>query len=840
MNWLGGKLLPLRIKTWLYWKIAFPTPPGRAIRGRLARWGEQKALRQSQSRLPSYQYQTLRGPNHIRLLKIGPPRSTNIFCPPIIHCSMEEMPLGSAPPYCALSYTWKEDELILKWARMGRHMANPIARLYSPTWWKAFVGDSPPRFPWLEKAAARLAAVTVGAAFDPDAQANLPQRLIICDGRAIMVTQNLHNALNAVAQLYSGYLWVDQLCINQDDIRERNAQVALMGQLYRNASQVVVWLGERTRLEAKAAVALEMIAAMSDDVEGILIRSVSLFGREMPKLFGLAGFFSRSWFDRLWIVQEFAVARQATFLLGDVEISLDTATCAMRRIEQVLSASSFAITADFSAAARSGLLDSREYTTANGQWSLEKWLSVARGRKTTDARDYVYGGLSLLGREGDQPVPDISTEPVVVMRNDTTTLGTEYSKPVEAVYFAFSVALFSSDLGLNALSLVGINRDLKDFPSWMVNLHHPLSPKPLHHLKMRRPRVLPADRPSHSPGIITRITGEIAELDAAYFDTIQSVGEPLEHWFNGLDSRTSGFHLTETLRLCLSLGPRYKHTGELSLVALWRTLILEANSDDLPSLDASFSDALRWYLDLNRNKKRPVPRNIEYQHDAGSENATLKGRLIEESSQTKYTSQSPQDVQSAHAHTCLKIALRAMVSLPEFKNTPFARALLPSSTPPNAGNTITSNSEKNLNDPKLWYESWLAFLEPFHETAPGRRLFLTSRGYIGMAPAEAQPGDEIMFMRGAWAPYVFRGVDMSKVEGWDRARRTFTLVGEGYLHGVMDGMGTASMGENWEGIWLILSPRIYLFILKLDVLGLEVVKGLDKLTGHYAKCVIKS
>jgi hypothetical protein len=39
-------------------------------------------------------------------------------------------------------------------------------------------------------------------------------------------------------------LWVDALCINQSDNEEKSAQVARMGDIYKNAEQTTVWLGE--------------------------------------------------------------------------------------------------------------------------------------------------------------------------------------------------------------------------------------------------------------------------------------------------------------------------------------------------------------------------------------------------------------------------------------------------------------------------------------------------------------------------------------------------------------------------------------------------------------------
>jgi hypothetical protein len=41
----------------------------------------------------------------------------------------------------------------------------------------------------------------------------------------------------------SRYLWIDQLCIDQDNNVEKGPQIQLMGDIYRNAERVVIWLG---------------------------------------------------------------------------------------------------------------------------------------------------------------------------------------------------------------------------------------------------------------------------------------------------------------------------------------------------------------------------------------------------------------------------------------------------------------------------------------------------------------------------------------------------------------------------------------------------------------------
>ena len=60
-----------------------------------------------------------------------------------------------------------------------------------------------------------------------------------------------------------------------------------------------------------------------------------------------------------------------------------------------------------------------------------------------------------------------------------------------------------------------------------------------------------------------------------------------------------------------------------------------------------------------------------------------------------------------------------------------------------------------------------------------RRTFLSSLGHVGMVPSHAQPGDIICILFGVHVPFVLRPLDSEM----------FELVGESYVHGLMDGEG---------------------------------------------------
>ena len=67
---------------------------------------------------------------------------------------------------------------------------------------------------------------------------------VLCNGRPYKVRRNLFTFLGLMGkEAFDGYLWVDQICIDQDHVLEKNHQVLMMADIYRKASEVIVWLG---------------------------------------------------------------------------------------------------------------------------------------------------------------------------------------------------------------------------------------------------------------------------------------------------------------------------------------------------------------------------------------------------------------------------------------------------------------------------------------------------------------------------------------------------------------------------------------------------------------------
>ena len=68
---------------------------------------------------------------------------------------------------------------------------------------------------------------------------------VTVDDNPVGVTDNIHSCLRHLRLFdQERIIWVDALCINQSNLQEKMHQVSHMGNIYKQASQIVVWLGD--------------------------------------------------------------------------------------------------------------------------------------------------------------------------------------------------------------------------------------------------------------------------------------------------------------------------------------------------------------------------------------------------------------------------------------------------------------------------------------------------------------------------------------------------------------------------------------------------------------------
>lgn len=72
-------------------------------------------------------------------------------------------------------------------------------------------------------------------------------KLLMVHDEVQAITQNLHDALVQLRYRdFARLLWVDAICINQSDDREKESQIPMMGEIFAKAKSVLVWLGPAT------------------------------------------------------------------------------------------------------------------------------------------------------------------------------------------------------------------------------------------------------------------------------------------------------------------------------------------------------------------------------------------------------------------------------------------------------------------------------------------------------------------------------------------------------------------------------------------------------------------
>lgn len=246
---------------------------------------------------------------------------------------------------------------------------------------------------------------------------------------SISITTSLSVALHRVRKTRSPmYIWIDAICINQNDHCERGHQVGLMGQVYAHARLVLIWLGPD---KGKAA---------PDVFSSIKGKGPYDHGPAIRKLIHLP------WFSRLWVVQELSLAQRALFVWGDKYLN---------HLYVLRAAKSLDRTYWISATLRYQLENDAGFLTA---------LQTTRNLRCVDGRDHIFGLLGLVPyAHGDEPI-------ITALQ----VYKPEYSKSVERVYLDIARIFVENDRAADLLSLVAHDSDQSpSLPTWVPDWRIP-------------------------------------------------------------------------------------------------------------------------------------------------------------------------------------------------------------------------------------------------------------------------------------------------------------------------------------------------------------------------------
>lgn len=280
------------------------------------------------------------------------------------------------------------------------------------------------------------------------------QTPIEIDGEIIYVSKNLGAALRQLGFIPGTMIWADALCINQHDVNEKAHQIRSMGLIYSKAQATTVWLGEEERDTRHAHALLEEInledrdrlsSIPSDRFETIL-RNTRYPVRSLRGLYELL---TRSYWERVWIIQEIAKARTVWVRCGVLCFDLTSLIACSEHLDDLSQRSRILISA-----IQEFRLQELEARRGALRMTLLQALIRSRYSLATNPRDKVYALLNL-ARDGNDLVPTPTyTEPIEEVFKELTMTFLLSPHPIEA-------SVLSSWAPLNARS--GI------WPSWSVD-----------------------------------------------------------------------------------------------------------------------------------------------------------------------------------------------------------------------------------------------------------------------------------------------------------------------------------------------------------------------------------
>ncbi|KAF4345911.1 heterokaryon incompatibility het-6 [Fusarium beomiforme] len=561
-----------------------------------------------------------------------------------------------------------------------------------------------------------------------------PSENILIDGLEMRIRRNLYNALTALRQegIY-GPIWIDALCINQDDIEERNIQVAQMANVYKNAEEVIVWLGHEREYTQTAVACFQKLPITREELlldEYIVLRdrafaSCSFTDSEMM---AMTRFFTdHTWFGRTWTLQEMWLAREMTFVCGTVYASVDVILAGSSIAHDFYSSRS--VTEDIQRTpAITWLLNFTYDLVAKLKKELDRNISSSplgfevdyhRARHATDPRDKVYGLLAI----SDTTTGGNYMQPIVA----------DYSKPVQEVFSIAAAHCLLNTNGWRGLSYIGDRSRYRipNLPSWVPDYTQAIPWRLLQRssddtFKTATHQHVCIEYDVKSPYIIYS--------PYCYLDTITAVTRA--HWEN-----PEGYpQMIEILNLVLNPFPVETSRSHIVLRILARTLTADqAGIYDYDSYGflSQFKEMIYCMLWLCINKKNPDMANRLLQNRRASFSAALTSIGIQSNEGLLLSLLQPY---RRLYKTARQIELESQ----------------------NQGLKTRTSSIR------------LDWGSASHK----RCLFRTKKGYLGLAPQTIQLGDEVGILRGAEVPHVFRR---------NSGPETLSLIGDTYVYGIMHG-----------------------------------------------------
>ncbi|KAL6365168.1 hypothetical protein LRP88_01150 [Fusarium phalaenopsidis] len=186
-------------------------------------------------------------------------------------------------------------------------------------------------------------------------------------------------------------VWVDAICINQEDMQERGDQIAKMGQLFTGCFQVFLWLGDDIVFKKPGVYPPRLPLHELENLEELQLPTKT-------EPVNIRSLFERRYFSRVWIIQELILPPRIAMPIGDKIFWADPSTPThFERLSGLDWQWEKTRAPWFQHATRGSVM----------QENLPEFMALTWKSQSSDIRDKVYGVMGLFSmKESIQIRPD--------------------------------------------------------------------------------------------------------------------------------------------------------------------------------------------------------------------------------------------------------------------------------------------------------------------------------------------------------------------------------------------------------------------------------------------------
>ncbi len=663
---------------------------------------------------------------------------------------------------------------------------------------------------------------------------------ISLNGRLLNVTKTVHSALQQLRlPRRDRYLWIDQVCIDQGkvqkgDFSEKNYQVRRMGEIYANAQRTVVWLGEDDSLSRLLFSALDRIddsaaanrsmyfwaemqpgqpvynavneelcqavnsVQLPQELRQMIPDSIESCASQRVLAWALFEYVLKNpWFERMWILQEGALAHDLVIQSGGIAVPWRRFVGAIRIMS--LPAGQLLPSKGRQLVEVLEVLRHTWYTLDGLKIDLARMLEFSRPREATDSRDKIYGLVGMYTPWSVLRMPAGSESAVELGSYECIAYSdfyrghrsfgpqlpaVDYKKSVEQVFIDTALALFSS----------GKLDILKDCCAYEII----------------PPPGTQVNSSLHGCYFSKNPESKHALPSWAYDWSISAEGPCRSPLVDDLRTKEQPFHACKDMQADVKVIYE-KHDAPDSSTSLQNTTIA------LTGILVDEIEEVVEHMHTHENSSKMISRDIwadwtrvaladadegPYGSRPGSEEAFWRTLICDKPDGL--------DTYRAHAHLGVPF-VKALYETIVSGNLPagFEARSTSSGHVYYVDHDTKTTSWSHPRESSITHEEFLTrsaplrqWLDRYGNKHMKRRLFRTRRGYVGMSCPHVQKGDYVAVLWGGRLPFILRPRTLFRLleldgtslpfqnlqEDDNDATCAYELIGgECYIHGLVDG-----------------------------------------------------